>query len=1008
MKELRFRIFVIIAAFALSIYLLYPTYKDYQYNQQIQQTLESIKDSVLQKNPSIAKEELQQILELKEDSIRAANPDIRKARENRVKLGLDLQGGMYLVMEVNTVKLLERLAKDPDATFKQILKEAEEEAKISNEEVVKILAAKLKEKNIRLSRYFGSIRQEDDEIINDLLEQEKDAVTRAIEIIRNRVDQYGVSEPSIQQQGARRIIVELPGVAKKEEAKSLLQGRALLEFKLVKDPNFAFPILNKIDEILAKKFSADTTETAQDTTAEENLTEEEFSQKHPFFTIARLISQNSADLIVKESDKNKVLRFLNMPEVRKVIPDNVEFLFSAKPQFVQDGIKYFRLYMVNKQPELTGNVIVDANATIDPQTTAPMVTMDMNPEGAREWARITGANIGKRCAIVLDNYVYTAPVIQNKIPSGRSQITGMENLEEAKLISIVLKAGALPAPIDIIEERTVGPSLGQDSISQGFNSTLIGFLLVAFFMIIYYKVSGTFADLALLATVVFILGVLAGFKATLTLPGIAGIILTIGMAVDANVLIFERIREELATGKTIKAAIDSGFANSYSAIFDSNITTFFTAIILYQFGSGPIQGFALTLMIGIVSSLFSALVITKVLFEYMIYKGKKINVGYRKRIFGDSKINFLGKRKTAYAISSTLIIIGIISLFTRGLELGIDFKGGSEIALQFEKPIDISDMRTKLNTLGLGNIEVKTFGGEQGVLIRTELQEIPKEIMPKIVETLNNTIKEADSGISTTIVDSSANSITYQLPDPQSATLVADKLAEKGFQASKLSDDPNENKVIVRLSIANWIEENLQQTYADNPFKMLKEEKVGPKIGKELKQDAIISVVLALIVILVYLGFRFKFAFANGAVLALFHDVMITLGVFSLLYGVVSFLNLEISISVVAAFLTLVGYSINDTVVVYDRIREELKIHKTKPLEENMNNAINKVLSRTIVTSLTTLLVVFVLLVFGGEVLRGFAFTLFFGIIVGTYSSIFIASSFVLDYAKKRGTKIQF
>ncbi len=1006
MKELRFRIFVIIAAFALSIYLLYPTYKDYQYTQQIQQKLESIKDSVLQKNPSIAKEELQQILELKEDSLRAANPDIRKARENRIKLGLDLQGGMYLVMEVNTVKLLERLAKDPDATFKQILKEAEKEAKTSDEEVVKILAAKLKEKNIRLSRYFGSIRQEDDEIIKDLLDQEKDAVTRAIEIIRNRVDQYGVSEPSIQQQGARRIVVELPGVAKKEEAKSLLQGRALLEFKLVKDPNFAFPILNKIDEILAKKYNTDSTETAQDTTADENLTEEEFAKKHPFFTIARLVSQNSADLIVKESDKNKVLRMLNMPEVKKVIPDNVEFLFSAKPQFVQDGIKYFRLYMVNKQPELTGNVIVDANATINPQTTAPMVTMDMNPEGAREWARITGANIGKRCAIVLDNYVYTAPVIQNKIPSGRSQITGMEDLEEAKLISIVLKAGALPAPIDIIEERTVGPSLGQDSISQGFNSTVIGFLLVAFFMIIYYKTSGAFADLALLATVVFILGVLAGFKATLTLPGIAGIILTIGMAVDANVLIFERIREELSTGKTIKAAVDSGFANSYSAIFDSNITTFFTAIILYQFGSGPIQGFALTLMIGIVSSLFAALVITKVLFEYMIYKGKKINVGYRKRIFDGANIDFLGKRKIAYTISGTLILLGIISLFTRGLELGIDFKGGSEIALQFEKPINISEIRDELNTLGLGNIEVKTFGGEQGVLIRTELQEIPKEIMPNILKTLNNTIKEADPGISATIVDSSAHSITYQLPDSKSAALIAEKLSEKGFQATKLADDPN--KVIVRLSIANWIEENLQQTYTDNPFKMLKEEKVGPKIGKELKEDAVISVILALIVILVYLGFRFKFAFANGAVLALFHDVMITLGVFSLLYGVFPFLNLEISISVVAAFLTLVGYSINDTVVVYDRIREDLKIHKTKPLEENMNSAINKTLSRTIVTSLTTLLVVFVLLIFGGEVLRGFAFTLFFGIIVGTYSSIFIASSFVLDYAKKRGTKIQF
>ncbi len=1008
MKELRFRIFVIIAAFALSIYLLYPTYKDYQYNQQIQKTLESIKDSLLQKNPSISKDELNQILTLKEDSLRASNPDIRKARENRIKLGLDLQGGMYLVMEVNTVKLLERLAKDPDATFKQVLKEAEKEAKISNEEVVKILARKLKEKNIRLSRYFGTIRQEDDEIINDLLEQEKDAVTRAIEIIRNRVDQYGVSEPSIQQQGARRIIVELPGVSKKEEAKSLLQGRALLEFKLVKEPNFAFPILNKIDEILAKKFNTDSTATEQDSTADEQLTEEEFAKKHPFFAIARLISQNSADLIVKESDKNKVMSYLNMPEVKKVIPDNVEFLFSAKPQFVQDGVKYFRLYMVNKQPELTGNVIVDANATINPQTTAPMVTMDMNPEGAREWARITGANIGKRCAIVLDNYVYTAPVIQNKIPSGRSQITGMEDLEEAKLVSIVLKAGALPAPIDIIEERTVGPSLGQDSISQGFNSTIIGFLLVALFMILYYKTSGAFADLALLATVVFILGVLAGFKATLTLPGIAGIILTIGMAVDANVLIFERIREEMATGKTIKAAVDSGFANSYSAIFDSNITTFFTAIILYQFGSGPIQGFALTLMIGIVSSLFSALVITKILFEYMIYKGKKINVGYRKRIFGSTNIDFLGKRKIAYAISGALIILGIISLFVRGVELGIDFKGGSEVALQFEKPIDISDIRSKLNTLGLGNIEVKTFGSEQGVLIRTELQEIPKEIMPKILSTLNNALKEVAPEVNAEIVDSAANKIVYQFPDPKTATTVAEKLTEKGFAAAKVSEDPNENKVVVRLSIANWIEENLQQEYADNPFKMLKEEKVGPKIGKELKQDAIISVVLALIVILIYLGFRFKFAFANGAVIALFHDVMITLGVFSLLYGVIPFLNLEISISVVAAFLTLVGYSINDTVVVYDRIREELKIHKTKPLEENMNNAINKVLSRTIVTSLTTILVVFVLLVFGGEVLRGFAFTLFFGIIVGTYSSIFIASSFVLDYTKKRGSKIQF
>lgn len=632
MKELRFRFIIIIAAAALSLYLLFPTYQDYQNNKEVSKEISVIGDSIKNADPQIPNSVLRDILTAKKDSILANNPDYRKAREKRIKLGLDLQGGMYLVMEVNTGKLLERLAKDPDDTFNNLLKEAENETKNTDENVVTVLARKLQGKGIRLSRYFGTIRENDQQIINKLEQQESDAVTRAQEIISNRVNQYGVSEPSIQKQGSRRLIIELPGIAREEEAKRLLQGRALLEFKLVKDADFAIPIMNKIDEVLAKTLSdstaLDSLKASRDTT-NTKLTEEEFKIEHPFFYIARLIDPKGrvADAFVKESDRQKLLDDLELPAVKKVMPDNVEFLFDAKPETGQDGQKYYRMYMVNKQPELTGGVIVDAQSNIDPNTSAPEVTMTMNSEGAREWARITGSNINKRCAIVLDGVIYSAPTIINKIPTGNSQITGISNLDEAKLLEIVLKAGALPAPIDIIEERTVGPSLGQDSISQGFNSFIIGFFFVSAFMIFYYKKAGTVADVGLINTILLILGVLAGFNATLTLPGIAGIILTIGMAVDANVLIYERIREELSTGKTAKAAVDSGFANSFSAIFDSNITTFFTGIILYQFGSGPVQGFALTLMIGIAASLFSALVVTRLIFDFMIAKGYKINVG---------------------------------------------------------------------------------------------------------------------------------------------------------------------------------------------------------------------------------------------------------------------------------------------------------------------------------------------------------------------------------------------
>jgi preprotein translocase subunit SecD len=631
MKEFRFKIIIIAAAFALSIYLLYPTYSDYQNSKNISESIEKIADTLKASNTTMSEADIEAVLTAKEDSIFASDPSFKDAREKRIKLGLDLQGGMYLVMEVNTAKLFENLAKDPDDVYKSTLAEAKAESEISDENVVSILTRKLQEKSIRLSRYFGSRRDEDADIIDNLLEQESDAVTRAIEVLNNRINQYGVSEPSIQKQGSRRIIVELPGIAKEEEAKQLLQGTALLEFKFVKDGEFSTPILNRIDEVLAKSLAPDSAQLSnlqalEDSLGFEAMNEEEKLILHPFFSYGRF-SQYTRDIYVNDVDRDKISDFLKRDEVKRVIPDNVEFKFSAKPITNEQGEQFYTLFLLNKKPELTGGVIESAQANIDPTTSEPIVYMSMNAEGTRDWARITGANVGRRIAVVLDGFVYTAPNIQEKIPSGSTRISGMDDANEAKLLEIVLKAGALPAPVDIIEERTVGPSLGQDSISKGFNSTLIGFLLVAVFMIIYYRRAGTVADLALFFTILFILGILAAFKATLTLPGIAGIILTIGMAVDANVIIYERIREELKTGKTVKAAIESGYSNSYSAIFDSNITTFFTGIILYQFGSGPIQGFALTLMIGIVCSLFSALVVTRLVFDVMAAKGAKINIG---------------------------------------------------------------------------------------------------------------------------------------------------------------------------------------------------------------------------------------------------------------------------------------------------------------------------------------------------------------------------------------------
>ncbi len=620
MRKNRFKVILIASTILLTLWFLYPTYQSYQLNKRLE---------------SLASDSSRQVY------VDDHEKEVRKIKSERLKLGLDLQGGMRVVLEVDLMQLLEKRARNVDDTFRAVMTEVRQEARLSEEPVVDIFRRKFEERGIRLSRYYGDIRDNNDKIVRDLSDESTKAVDRGMEIIRNRVDQYGVSEPAIQKQGGRRIIVELPGVANEKEVRELLQGTALLEFKLVKDNTITAKVYENIDRVLAGKTIEDTTKTdstkrlakADSTKADSTKTDTTASAQdtalagHPFVALF-VGSDRSGDAVAMEENKARIDRILRREDVLRVIPGDLTFQWSAKPITGQDGKKYFTLFAVEKSPELTGGVITDARGQPDPEDGMPIVTMDMNSDGSREWARITGANIGKRCAVVLDGVIYSAPVIQTKIPNGKSRITGMANMDEAKLLEIVLKAGALPAPVDIAEQRSVGPSLGEDSINKGVVSGVAALSAIVLFMLVYYRTGGVTADLALIINVLYILGILASFRATLTLPGIAGIILTLGMAVDANVLIYERIREEQATGKTLRAAIDTGYYQAFTAVIDTHMTGIITGIILYQFGTGPVQGFALTLIIGLAASLFSAVVITHVIFNIMLDRGSThINIG---------------------------------------------------------------------------------------------------------------------------------------------------------------------------------------------------------------------------------------------------------------------------------------------------------------------------------------------------------------------------------------------
>ncbi|MEW6754836.1 MAG: protein translocase subunit SecD [Candidatus Latescibacterota bacterium] len=789
-----------------------------------------------------------------------------------INLGLDLQGGIHLVMEVQRADLPEKDAAD--------------------------------------------------------------AVARAQEVIRNRIDQFGVAEPTIQRQGEDRIIVELPGVQDIGRAKNLIGQTALLEFQLLEPGEERNRILQRLDAVLGRKAARDTTaaDTAQ-TQEEGGLFEEAERQAETgkARTLSGYLATLGEDVVVTVEDLPAVRAMLEEPKAQDLIPKDAEFIFSSQPEGPQTR-PYHRLYLVRRRPEMTGSVVQDAFVSMGQSVEylgQPVVNFITTDEGVRTFSRITGQHVGDRLAIVLDGKAYSAPVIQTRIRDGRSIITGSATEAEAKDLAIVLRAGALPAKVEIIEDRTVGPSLGRDSIDRSKTVATYAVIIVVLFMVLYYRQCGIIADTALMLNALFMLAILAGFHATLTLPGIAGIVLTIGMAVDANVLIYERIREELRGGKTVRAAVESGYQNALSAIIDSNITTLIAGVVLYQFGTGPIRGFALTLNIGIITSLFTAVFVTRTILNHVTRHGQteSLSIG-PVHFMANADYNFLGRYKQAFAISGLLLLAGLVSiLLHKGLRTGIDFAGGTLLEVHFDPPVALEEIRRPLGsvavadrTVDLSGIEIQQFG--------------------------------------------TPNDILFRLSESGGGTAVADALLNT-----------------LRTSFPNSVNE---ATF------LRRHEEVGPKIGEELRGAAVRAIMVSLVLILIYVGWRFHRAiWGVAAIIATFHDVLITL-------GLISILDVEISMTVIAALLTIVGYSLNDTIVVFDRIRENLRGRRRESFERTLNSSVNETLSRTLITGLTTLFAIAIMLAFGGEPIRDFNVTLLIGIVVGTYSSVFIASPVLL------------
>ena len=911
-----------------------------------------------------------------------------KAKE--INLGLDLKGGMNVMLQVQLQDLVKALSGD-NATpeFTRALALAKERSVNSRDDFITLFGNAWKEVGggQRLAQIFGTYEMKDKikpestdaEVLNVIRAESESAVANSFNVLRNRIDRFGVTQPSIQKLGnSGRILVELPGVKEPERVRKLLQGTASLEFwetftnqeisGYLAEANARLaeiladePVAGEASEAPAAE-SADSllaSEIAQNQVSEADL--EAYKKQNPLFAVLTpsQYTGNACIGFATAVDTAKVNRYLSMPQVAEIFPAEFRPMWSVKPSEMFEADNVFELVAIKStsrdgKAKLDGGVVTDARVVYDHGTNGePSVSMSMNAEGANIWARMTGDNVGRQIAIVLDGMVYSYPNVNSAITGGQSSITGHFTPEEATDLVNVLKSGKLPAPATIIQEQVVGPSLGAKSIRAGMISFLIAFLLVLIYMIFFYQGAGVAADIALLCNVLLLFGVLVSFGAVLTLPGIAGLVLTMGMAVDANVIIYERIKEELAAGKGLSKAVSDGYKNAYSAIIDGQVTTLLTGIVLFIFGSGPVQGFATTLIIGIITSVLTSIFITRLIFDDRIKKGKNITFenSLTRNFLKNTHFDFIGARKWSYIVSGALILISLVSIFTKGFTYGVDFTGGRTYVVRFDKPVTAEEIRQAAIAEFDGAVEVKQFGGESQMKITTQYK---------------NDEESSD-------VDAEVEGKLYNALSP--------------FFAEKLTIDEFKST----LENANGI---------------ISSDKVGPTIANDIKRDAIIAVILALFVIFAYIAFRFKgWTWGLGGVVSLAHTAIIVIGFFSLFSGILPF-NLDVDQTFIAAILTIIGYAINDNVVIFDRIREYRTLHPNTDLKTNTNLALNATLTRTVNTSVSTLVTMLAIAIWGGESIRGLAVALILGICIGTYASIFIGTPVMYDATVSRQKKL--
>ena len=903
-----------------------------------------------------------------------------------INLGLDLKGGMNVMLQVQLEDLVKALAGGNNTPeFTNALALAKQRSVEERGDFITHFAAAWKEtaNGMPLAQIFGTYEMRDkigpestdEQVIEIIRAESESAISNSFNVLRNRIDRFGVTQPNIQKLGnTGRILVELPGVKEPERVRKLLQGTASLEFWATYDNTEIEGFLSEANNVLAEILAAQepVEEVAAEQTAEgDDLLAAELQNNSNDAALEAELKRNPLFAVLQPSgargnacigyahyaDTAAINKYLAMPQIKSLFPPEFKPMWGVKASPFFEGGNVFELVAIKassrdgKAP-LDGGSVTDARVQYGNSGGNPEVSMTMNAEGANTWARLTKDNIGKQIAIVLDGMVYSYPTVQNEISGGSSQITGNFTLEEAEDLANVLKSGKLPAPATIIQEQVVGPSLGAESINAGLISFVIAFILVLLYMLFFYRGAGLVADIALLCNVVLLFGTLVSFGAVLTLPGIAGLVLTLGMAVDANVIIYERVKEELRAGKGLSKAIADGYSNAYSAIIDGQITTLLTGIVLFVFGSGPVQGFATTLIIGIITSVLTSIFITRIIFDDRVSKGKSISFDSKltRNFLQNTKVDFIGKKKIAYIVSGALILISLVSIFTKGFTYGVDFTGGRTYIVRFDQPVTAEEVRSAAIAEFDGAVEVKQFGGESQMKITTQY----------LVE---NESTEADAEVENKLYN-----------------------ALNGFFADELSFEEFTSTL-------------------ENPNGIISSDKVGPTIANDITRDAIIAVILALIVIFGYIAVRFRgWTWGLGGVTGLAHTALIVIGFFSLFSGILPF-SLDIDQTFIAAILTIIGYAINDTVVIFDRIREYKELHPKADFRQNVNEALNSTLSRTMNTSLTTLVTMLAIAIFGGEVIRGLAVALILGIVIGTYASIFIATPIMYDVTKKAEAK---